>query len=295
MKTLIEVLQAATDYLAAKGVENPRLVMEQWMSHVLKCPRLQLYLRFETPLPETQLEPLRRGVRRLAAGEPLQYVMGDTEFMGRRFATDRRALIPRPDTERLVEVVLAEESLWARPVPVIADVGTGSGCVIITLALARPGARYLAVDASDDALALARQNAEALGAAPALEFRHGDLLEAMTPRSLDAVVANLPYIPSGACAALPRHIRDHEPPGALDGGPDGLTLIRRLIAQAAAALAPGGTLFLEIGFDQAPAVVECLKQHEFDGVRVHPDLGGRDRVVRAVTQPGRRDDRSEER
>lgn len=286
MKKLIEVLQSATDYLAAKGVENPRLVMEQWMSHVLKCPRLQLYLRFETLLPEAQLEPLRAGVRRLAAGEPLQYVVGDTEFMGHRFVTDRRALIPRPDTERLVEVVLAEEGLWARPSPVVADVGTGSGCVIVTLALARPGARYVAVDASDDALALARQNAEAAGAAPSLAFRRGDLLEGLAPRSLDAVVANLPYIPTDACAALPRHIRDHEPLSALDGGPDGLTLIRRLVAQAAVALVPGGALFLEIGFDQAPAVVECLTKHGFEGARVHQDLGGRDRVVRAVTPAG---------
>jgi release factor glutamine methyltransferase len=131
MKKLLEVLQSGADYLAGKGVENSRLVMEQLMSHVLQCPRLQLYLRFETMIPEDRLAALREGIKRLGSGVPLQYAVGNTEFMGHRFKTDRRALIPRPDTETLVNAVLACEPLWAVGRPAIVEIGTGSGCVVI--------------------------------------------------------------------------------------------------------------------------------------------------------------------
>ncbi|MEI6516954.1 MAG: peptide chain release factor N(5)-glutamine methyltransferase, partial [bacterium] len=140
MKKLIEVLQSGADYLAGKGVENPRLVMEQLMSHVLKSPRLHLYLRFESLIPEDQLVSLRGGIKRLGAGEPLQYVVGDTEFMGHRFKTDKRALIPRPDTESLVNAVLACAPLRVGARPTVVDIGTGSGCVVVSLALAHPDA-----------------------------------------------------------------------------------------------------------------------------------------------------------
>ena len=281
MKTLLEVLQSGTGYLAERGVESARLVMEQLMSHVLKCPRLQLYIRFETVIPEAALVSLRAGLKRLGAGEPLQYVLGDTEFMGHRFKVDRRALIPRPDTETLIEQVLACAPLWGVGKPVVVDVGTGSGCVAISLALARPEACYRAVDASEVALSLARENAELNGVGSAIRFTLADLLEGVEPGSLDAVVANLPYISTAECGALPRHIREHEPMSALDGGGDGLELIRKLVAQAAQALRPGGWIFLEIGFDQGAAVVECLSLHGFNGVHVHQDLGNRDRVVLA--------------
>jgi release factor glutamine methyltransferase len=280
MKRLIDVLRAATDYLSGKGVPQPRLAAEQLMSHALKCPRLQLYLRFEALLDEDQLAPLRAAIRRLGAGEPLQYVVGDTEFMGRRFKTDRRALIPRPDTETLVEGVLNCATLWARPRPAVVDVGTGSGCVAISLALARPEADYVALDSSEAALALARENA-ALNRAPAIVFRAGDVLTGMPPASADAVVANLPYIRTAECASLPRHIRDYEPLSALDGGTDGLDLVRRLIAEACPVLRPGGALFLEIGFDQGADVVKSLQQCGYADIGVLKDLGGRDRVARA--------------
>ena len=281
MKTLLEVLQSGTGYLAERGVEPARLVMEQLMSHVLKCPRLQLYIRFETPMSEPDLVSLRAGLKRLGAGEPLQYVLGDTEFMGHRFKVDRRALIPRPDTETLIERILACEPLWSVAKPVSMDVGTGSGCIVISLALARPEARYFAVDASEAALSLARENAAWNGVGAAIGFTLGNLLEGVEPGSLDAVVANLPYIATADCTALPRHIREHEPMSALDGGGDGLELIRKLVEQAARVLRPGGWIFLEIGFDQGAPVVECLSHYGFNGVHVHQDLGNRDRVVLA--------------
>lgn len=283
MKTLLEVLQSGAAYLAGRKVENSRLMMEQLMSHVLKCPRLQLYVRFETSLTEPDLIALRNGIKRLGAGEPLQYVIGDTEFMGHRFQTDRRALIPRPDTETLVEQVLGCQPLWSLEKPEIADIGTGSGCIVVTLALARPAARYLAVDTSEAALGLARENAELNGVAAAIEFKQGSLLDGFGPGSLDAVVANLPYIPTADCADLARHIREHEPLSALDGGADGLDLIRRLAEQAKSILRPNGWLFLEIGYDQGRFVVEWLTRQGYNGACVHKDLGKRDRVVLAFS------------
>ena len=280
MKRLLDVLQASTDYLAGKGVDHPRLQAEQLMSHTLKCPRLQLYVKFESILGEQDLAPLRAGIRRLGAGEPLQYVLGDTEFMGRRFKVDRRALIPRGDTETLVEKVLACGPLWALIRPAVADVGTGSGCVVISLAVARPEAAYIAIDASEAALELARENAT-LNAAGGIEFRAGNLLAALPPSSLDAVVANLPYISTDGCRNLPRHIREHEPLPALDGGVDGLDLIRHLMEEAWERLRPAGWLFLEIGFDQGASVVEFLGRRGYAQAAVFQDLGGRDRVVQA--------------
>lgn len=282
MKTLLDVLQSGADYLAGKGVDNPRLQMEQLMAHALQCPRLQLYMRFESLIPEATLSLLRNGIKRLGSGEPLQYVVGDTEFMGHRFKIDKRALIPRPDTEPLVNAVLSCDPVWARPSPELADVGTGSGCIAISLALARSGAGYRAVDVSGEALALALENAVLHGVDGIIRFQQGDLLAGFAPASLDAVVANLPYITTAGMEELPRHIRNHEPSSALDGGDDGLRLIRRLIAEARTVLRPGGWIFLEIGFDQGARVVDTLAEHGFSQTVVLPDLGVRDRVVKAL-------------
>jgi release factor glutamine methyltransferase len=161
----------------------------------------------------------------------------------------------------------------------IADIGTGSGCVAVSLALGCPDARLVAVDISEKALELARENSTINKVSERIEFRHGDLLQGLGVAVLDAVVSNLPYISTGECAALPRHIRDFEPMSALDGGPDGLDLIRRLIVESRTALTVGGWIFIEIGFDQGPAVVGLLKDNGYVNVAIRPDLGGRDRVV----------------
>jgi release factor glutamine methyltransferase len=279
-KRLLDVLQASTAYLAERAVDDPRLVSELLISHVLRCRRLELYLRFDASLAEEQLQTLRGGVRRLGAGEPVQYVLGETEFMGHRFNVDRRALIPRPETEELVAQVLACEALWSKPAPAIADVGTGSGCIAISLALARPQAVYQAVDISADALALAGENAARHAPAASVRFVCADLLTDWVSQSLDGVVANLPYVRNSDWPALARHIREHEPQMALDGGQDGLDVIRRLVAQAPKALKPGGFLFLEIGHDQGRAVAELVSNCGFQDVRTERDLAGRDRMVR---------------
>jgi release factor glutamine methyltransferase len=255
--------------------------MEQLMSHVLNCPRLQLYIQFEAEIPESQLVVLRAGLKRLGAGEPLQYVVGDTEFMGHRFKTDRRALIPRPDTEPLVSLMLECAPLWADGRPAIVDVGTGSGCIVISLAMARPNARYQAVDLSEAALGLARENADLNAVGQLIEFRQGDLLAGFEPLSCDVVVANLPYISTAMCGTLARHIREHEPMTALEGGADGLDFIRKLTEQGLQVVRPGGRIFLEIGFDQGVAVVEWLSRCGYKEIQVHQDLGNRDRIVSA--------------
>jgi release factor glutamine methyltransferase len=190
-------------------------------------------------------------------------------------------LIPRPETELLVDAVLAHKSLWATARPAIADVGTGSGCVIISLALERPQGDYTASDISAEALCMAQSNATRLGGAAAkIVFLVADLLAGRPDHSLDGVVANLPYVRSAECDGLPRHIREHEPRLALDGGADGLDVIRRLIAQARTVLRPGGVLFLEIGHDQGPATRRLLEG--FREVQICADYAGRERVVIAV-------------
>ena len=280
-KTVGEVLNAAADYLAGKKVDEPRLAAEYLASRLLNCRRLELPLKFQQALTEKQLEALRRGTKRVADGEPLQYVLGQWDFMGHTFKVDRRALIPRPETEGLVEQVLKCEALWSREKPAIADVGTGTGCVVISLALARPNGLYLAVDVSDDALELAGENAAGLGIADKIAFANDELCNLIEPSSLDAIVANLPYVSTSDYEQLPAHIRKHEPRLALDGGPTGLAVIETVVQDASMGLKPDGMLFLEIGDAQADAVSKILAGAGFDSVAVIPDLAGRDRVMSA--------------
>jgi release factor glutamine methyltransferase len=278
---LLDAIQRATDYVTAHAVPHGRLACELLAAHVLQCRRLELYLRFDQRLTDAQRLGLRAGLRRLAAGEPIQYVVGDTEFMGWRLKVDRRALIPRPDTETLVEAVLGCETLWQARAPVIVDVGTGTGCVAISLARARPHAVCLAVDTSAEALALARENIAQHALGGRVDLRQADLLEGMATDSADAVVANLPYVPSGEWERLMPLVRDCEPRVALDGGEDGLTIVGRLIDQAGQVLKPGGLLALEMGFDQGARVATRLKDRGFVDVRTVQDIERRDRVALA--------------
>lgn len=275
------VLKAAADYLAGKGIESPRVAAEHLMAKLLGCRPIELALRPKEPLSEKRLEAMRRGVRRVAAGEPVQYVIGETDFHGHTLKTDSRALIPRPETEVLVEAVLADTSLWANPRPAIVDVGTGSGCIAVALAKARPKALYLAFDVSESALSLARENAATLGLTEQITFCAGDLADALEPETLDAIIANLPYIASDTIPTLPREVRDHEPHMALDGGPSGLAIIETLIEDATILLKPGGTIALEIGSDQGSAVKRLLLKAGFRDARILPDLTGRDRIALA--------------
>lgn len=281
-KTLKNVLEATAGYLDEHGVENPRLAGELLAARLLDCKRLDLYLRLNAPLENRFLEAMRRGVRRVAAGEPVQYVLGQTEFMGHTLKVDPRALIPRPETEQLVERVLACEPLWAQARPAVADVGTGCGCIAIALAAARPDGLYLALDTSADAVSLARENAEAIGLPAQIGFGVGTLSDVVEPETLDAVVANPPYVSSDDFEKLPVHIREHEPRMALDGGKDGLRVAEAIFEEAGLALKAGGRLFMEIGAAQAARVTALMTHWGFEQASVARDLAGRDRVVEAV-------------
>lgn len=266
MKTVLEVLRATTEYFTRHGVESPRLNAEYLVAHVLGKKRIELYMEFDRPLGERELAPLRELIRKRAAGVPLQHLLGTVEFHGRVFKTDARALIPRPETELLMEHVLKEP---LPECPRILDVGTGTGVIALTLAAELPTADVTAVDVSPVALTLARENAELLGLTNRVHFVQSDLLEAVEG-TFDLIIANLPYIPGGEIAGLAREVQ-HDPTLALDGGPVGTEIIERLIDQARQHLNPGGRLVLEIGHDQAERLAEELKRQNYRDIRPVPD------------------------
>jgi release factor glutamine methyltransferase len=270
MKTVLEVIQATTAYFQKSGVDSARLNIEHLLAHVLGKRRMDLYLEFDRPLGEKELEPLREMVKRRAAGEPLQHLLGTAEFHGRSFLCDRRALVPRQETEQLCELVLA-----GGPASRVLDVGTGSGVIALTLAAAWPEARVEAVDVSPEALALAQENAARLGLAGRIQFIVGDLLSGVTG-TFDLIVANLPYIASAEIPTLAREVQ-RDPLSALDGGPDGLDVFRRLVPQAARHL--HGRLALEIGHNQARPLAELLATHNFQDIRSQTDYQGKDRFI----------------
>ncbi len=262
MKTVLAVLESTAKYFADRGVESPRLNIDLLLAHVLGIKRrMDLYMVFDRPLSDHELDTLRDFVKRRSQGEPLQHLLGTVEFHGREFFCDRRALVPRPETERFVELILKF------PLPDDArciDVGTGSGIIALTLAAERPNARVQAVDRSGNALRLARDNAAKLGLTERVELRQGDLL-ATCPGPFDLVAANLPYIPTGDIAGLAREVQ-HDPMIALDGGADGLAVVARCVTEAHERLAPGGRIALEIGHDQAAAVNTLLTDAGFSNV-----------------------------
>ena len=280
MLSVLEVVQSSAQYLEKHQVESARLNAEHLLAHVLgKKKRIDLYMEFDRPLSTKELDPMRDLIRRRGQGVPLQHLLGTVEFHGREFAVDRRALIPRPETEYLVEMLLKLE------LPAEAsylDVGTGSGVIALTIALEKPTSRVVAVDCSIDALTLARENAQRLGLDDPrrIEFIEGDLLCDATavngPYAL--IVANLPYIVRDEIAALSREVR-HDPTLALDGGPTGLDLVARCVADAPDQLASGGTLALEIGHDQSTAVKELLAKAGFGNIEAHKDYTGVERFV----------------
>jgi len=275
--TVKHVLESGATFLEARAVTEARLKCELLAARLLQCPRLELYLQFDRALSDAHVGAMRRGIKRLEAGEPIQHILGETTFRGHRFKVDPRALVPRPETELLVQAVLDWEPLAEDAL--VVDVGTGSGCIAISLVLARPALRCVGIDISTDALALARENAVALGVETRVAFAGADLSDCVEPESVDAIVANLPYIASEACEKLPRDVRDFDPRSALDGGPDGLDVIRDIVPDAAIVLRPGRRIFLEIGADQATAVKDILAAEGFKEITISQDLAGRDRIA----------------
>jgi release factor glutamine methyltransferase len=273
--TVLEVLQSTTGYFAQRGVEKPRLNIEHLLADALGKKRLDLYLEFDRSLVETELKPLREKVRRRAEGEPLQHLLGHWDFFGRQFATDSRALVPRSETERLVEVVLREIDGQGEASGRLLDVGTGTGILGITFALERPWLEVWAVDISSDALALARENAEQLGAT--VRFDHSNLADGVTG-TFRWVVANLPYIPTREISGLQREVQ-RDPVLALDGGEEGLTVIKQLIESLPARLAPNALVALEIGSGQSKRVREILAVHNYRDISIEKDYEGIERIL----------------
>jgi release factor glutamine methyltransferase len=278
--TVVELIGWTAEYLGGKNVHNARLNAELLLAGVLGLKRLDLYLQFDRPLRPEELAEFKERLRRRAKREPLQYIDGTAAFRDLVLRVDPRVLIPRPETEVLVQEVLD----WARPRNdlVAVDVGTGSGAIALALATEGPFSRIVATDAQADALAAARENhAHAAPGAP-VEFRLGDLLAPVRGEAFDVVVSNPPYVGSEEAASLDPEVRDWEPATALFAGVGGLDVIRRLVPQAAEALKPGGLLALEIGAAQGAAVRGIIEEtNAFGAPRVRPDLAGRDRFVLA--------------
>lgn len=280
--TVAEALAWATSCLKAGQLTDARLDAEVLLSHVLKTDRTRLYLYPLAPVPAAAFRRYRRLVAARAARRPLQYLTGRQEFMGLEFTVNRRVLIPRPETEILVETV--RDELRPKAAPILVDVGTGSGAIAVSLAVLLPGAAVYALDISRAALAVAARNAEKIGVGARVTFLAGDLLTPLAgcglENKIDAIVANPPYIPSAVIATLAPEVRDCEPRLALDGGSDGLALYRRLIGQAGAYLASDGFLAVEVGAGQADAVAELVKTSgRFASVRRCCDYAGWERVI----------------
>lgn len=281
--TVREVIQRSTEFLQRHGVDSPRLQAELLLAHLLKLPRLQLYLNHDRALTEPEVTALRALVQRRARREPLQHLVGSVSFYGLEIAVSPAALIPRPETETLAE--LAATALAGRDSsapPVVLDFGTGTGCLAIALATRCPAARIHALDLSEAALALARLNAERHGITARLAFHLGDGFRAL-PADLrfDLIVANPPYIPTGELATLQPEVRDFDPRAALDGGVDGLDFYRRLALEAPAWMKAAGGLFAEFGDGQEAALPSLFAEAGWRATEVHRDLTGRPRVLEA--------------
>jgi release factor glutamine methyltransferase len=269
--TVLEVLQSTTGYFQKRNIDSPRLNAEHLLAHVLGRKRIDLYLAFERPLAESELAPLRELVRRRGAGEPLQHLLGTVEFCGRIFQCDNRALIPRPETERLVELLISRfksETECFRAV----DIGTGSGVIALTLAAEFPKAEVAGVDISEDALMLARENAGRLGLADRVRFLRSNLLENVQP-GLDLIAANLPYISIEDRQNLSREVL-HDPEVALFAGARGDELVQQLIGHAPSWLRPGGILAMEIGIAQSDALVAALEEKNYRDISAEKDYSG---------------------
>ncbi len=277
--TIETLLRWASDDFRGRGIDSPRLDAELLLGRALSCTRIQLIADAKRALEPSELARFRDLVKRRRAREPTAYILGEREFYGRRFRVDRRVLIPRPDTETLVEVALDRTRNRSMSMRAL-DLCTGSGCVAITIARERPTSLVFATDVSDDALVVARDNALRLGAYN-VAFRQGDLFAALDSSvRFDLVTANPPYVAAAEIATLQPEIRDYEPRLALAGGDDGLATVRRIVEAARPHLAEAGSLVLEIGFGEAAATAELLAGAGFVQIETRRDYG---RIVRVVS------------
>jgi release factor glutamine methyltransferase len=281
MLTVLEIIKRSTDFLAAKGIESPRLSAELLIGHALGRKRMQLYLEFERPLTEAELALIRPLVKRRSLHEPLQYIVGETEFGGVKLKVDRRVLIPRPETELLVELVLT----WCRahgPVARIMDLGTGSGAIALALAHALPDAQVVAVERNQEALTAACENFAAAPAGARVTTVASDWYADLRPLTCDVIVSNPPYLSEEEVAATQPEVHRYEPVAALAASDGGFGDLAKIIAGASRFLRRGGLLALETGIAQHPRILDAVRTAGFSHADSQRDLTGRDRFILAV-------------
>ena len=284
--TIKAALDWTTGYLARKGDASPRVSAQRLMAHACGLSRIELYTNLERPLSQNERAVLRDYVKRRGEGEPLQYIVGEVGFRFLTLEVARGVLIPRPETEVLVSVLLqmlpeAEEGSMLR----IADVGCGSGCIACSVASERPDTHVYALDIAPDALDLCQRNAERCGVADCVTVLESDMLSGLDDAlrgALDAIVSNPPYIPTGVLAEIPREVTDFEPTLALDGGEDGLDAFRALLEAAPIMLKPHGILAVELHEECLDAAADLAREAGLVDVCVHQDLAGKPRIVTAL-------------
>ncbi len=286
--TVLEVIQKSGEFLERKGVESPRLQIELLLEHVLQLPRLELYLNFDRPVTDKELEALRECVRRRGAREPLQHIVGTTSFCGMEIKVGPQALVPRPETELLAE--LAWKRLWKRDAeaapPAVLEIGVGTGCLSVAIAANCPGAALTAVDCSTEALALARENLAEHRLEERVTLLESDGFAALPDGAeFDLIVSNPPYIPTAEIETLAPEVRDYDPRSALDGGEDGLDFYRLLAEHGAIWLKPNGSMMLEFGDDQSPDLQEIFIDHGWIVETVKRDLSGSERFIVVSPNP----------
>lgn len=285
--TILKILDWTKQYFSGKGLENPRLDAEVLLCAVLKCQRIKLYVDFERPLDANELATYKSYVQRRVNHEPLAYILGEKAFMRNTFKVTSATLVPRPETELLVESVTRAAKLLKPEGEVkILDIGTGSGAIIVSLLDYLPKAKGVGVDISVDALVVAKENAETIGVKERCGFVRSDVFSRVpVEKKFDIIVSNPPYIPAADIAGLAQDVQK-EPHGALDGGADGLDFYRRIIAEAQEHMEEEGLLAFEIGIHQSEAVVQLCREQGFVATGVRKDYADIDRMVFAVKGKG---------
>ena len=274
MKTLLEILNLSVEHLQKKGVDEPRLSSELIITHVLNIKRLDIYLQFERVLTEEEISKIRTLLKRRSEHEPIQYILGETEFYGLKFSVDKSVLIPRSDTEILVQT--AVEYIGDKPLSVF-EVGTGSGCIAVSLANKCKNVNITACDISEQALKLAASNAKLNGVADRIKFINLDILKKSPDSKFDVIISNPPYISKTVIESLDKQVRYFEPLGALTDGGDGLTFYRRINEITPDVLNASGSVFLEIGYDQAESV-KSIYEKSLKDIKILRDYSGNNRV-----------------
>ena len=280
--TVRRILEWTTSFLKQKGVESPRLEAELLLAHARHCQRIRLYTDIDTELTDAERTQMRESVQRRAKREPLAYIVGTREFYGRTFEVGQGVLIPRPETETLVDVCL--ERIPKDQPRTVAEVGFGSGCIAITIARQRPNCTVYATDNSPRAMEIASRNVEKLEVAGRVNLLAGDVVQPLleTGIQFDGLVSNPPYIREDERESLQPEVVQHEPAEALFSGKDGLDIVRRLVADAAKILKPGGFIALELDPAQCQTVAELLKSSGFSSTEIRRDLSGNERIVEGI-------------